>query len=186
MPTLIRPTTEKSRDGGVGERGDAVDAEGSEERGLAVMPVEEGEESTKAKALRQPYQPTPEEIAEHELTHIPFRDWCVHCMKGRGQSNQHRCQKGNKDIEDEKKVGALTTFSMDYMFFTVDNEVITKEEAEKFAKEKISFPVIVGKDRQTGAMIAHKVEAKGKGSGYIVKKIITDLESSGTEAQRSC
>ena len=103
---------EESRDGEVGEAKADGDTEDNKEAKGEVMPVEEVEEGTKAKAMRQPYQLTPVEIAEHELTHIPFRDWCVHCMKGRGQSNQHRCQKGNKDIEDEKKVGALTTFSM--------------------------------------------------------------------------
>ena len=42
--------------------------------GRFVMPIEEG---TRVKAQRQPYQPTPAEVAQHELTHIPFREWCV-------------------------------------------------------------------------------------------------------------
>ena len=140
------------------------------------MPIEEG---SKVKAQRQPYQPTPAEIAHHELTHIPFRDWCVHCMKGRGQSNQHRSD--CKKMEGEEiSNGAVTTFSIDYMFLTMDNDIVTKEEAEKTEnKDKIRCPVLVGKDRQTGAMIAHKVLSKGKGNGYIVKRLIADLEELG-------
>ena len=81
MPTLIRPLDNESRNEELG----ATEADGDARK--EVMPVEEiedTEESTKAKAMRQPYQPTQREIDEHELTHIPFRDWCIHCMKGRG------------------------------------------------------------------------------------------------------
>ena len=179
VPTLIRPTSSESRNGEVGTKVVRVDAkEEGEKKSKEIMPVEDEEESVKVKALRQPYQPTAEEIAEHELTHIPFRDWCIHCMKGRGQSNQHRSQ-DSKDKEKEQKEGATTTFSMDYMFLTVENEVITKEEAEKIEVGKISFPILVGKDRLSGAIVAHKVEAKGRGNGYIVKRIIADLEELG-------
>ena len=100
-------------------------------------------------------------------------------MKGRGQANQHRSAKGKKMEDDEVKNGAVTTFSMDYMFLTKDMELVEGEEAEKMGEDKLSFPVMVGKDRKTGAVIAHKVEAKGKGNGYIVKRLITDLEELG-------
>ena len=28
-------------------------------------------------------EPTQKETEEHEATHVPFRDWCAHCMVGR-------------------------------------------------------------------------------------------------------
>ena len=28
-------------------------------------------------------KPTQREREEHEATHVPFRDWCAHCMMGR-------------------------------------------------------------------------------------------------------
>ena len=125
-----------------------------------IMPIEEG---SKAKALRQPYQPTQEQIDGHELTHIPFRDWCIHCMKGRGQSNQHRTDQCQKSKGEEDKIGAISTFSIDYMFLTIENDLVTKDEAKTMEEAgKISCPVLVGKDRSTGAMVAHKVEAKGR------------------------
>ena len=65
------------------------------------------------------------------------------------------------------------------MFLTVENEVITEDEAKKMDPSKIHCPVLVGKDRLTGAMVAHKVDAKGKGNGYVVRKIIQDLEDLG-------
>ena len=27
---------------------------------------------------------------DHELTHIPYRSWCVHCVRGAGRSDAHR------------------------------------------------------------------------------------------------
>ena len=37
---------------------------------------DDAEECHKAKAIRQPQEPTRQEIEEHELTHVPFREWC--------------------------------------------------------------------------------------------------------------
>ena len=31
-------------------------------------------------------KPTQREREEHEATRVPFRDWCVHCMMGRGRT----------------------------------------------------------------------------------------------------
>ena len=32
---------------------------------------------------------TAREREEHEATHMPFRDWCAHCMMGRGRTHHH-------------------------------------------------------------------------------------------------
>ena len=34
-------------------------------------------------------RPTQREREEHEATHVPFRDWCAHCMMGRGHPSSH-------------------------------------------------------------------------------------------------
>ena len=34
-------------------------------------------------------KPPVREREEHEATHMPFRDWCAHCMMGRGRSHHH-------------------------------------------------------------------------------------------------
>ena len=56
---------------------DAVDDEAEEEH---VAPG----------ALRDPGQPSPAERAEHDLTHIPYRPWCKHCVRGRAKGRQSR------------------------------------------------------------------------------------------------
>ena len=33
---------------------------------------------------QDPKEPTKVEREEHEKTHLPFRSWCRHCVRGRG------------------------------------------------------------------------------------------------------
>eukprot|EP00971_Amphidinium_carterae_P175044 3469955-Amphidinium_carterae.1 len=37
-----------------------------------------------------PVLPTQQEIEEHNITHIPYRDWCKHCVQGRSKSQHHQ------------------------------------------------------------------------------------------------
>ena len=30
-------------------------------------------------------QPSSQEVQEHMKTHIPYRSWCAHCVRGRGE-----------------------------------------------------------------------------------------------------
>eukprot|EP00971_Amphidinium_carterae_P124609 2468408-Amphidinium_carterae.1 len=46
-----------------------------------------------------PTLPTQQEIDEHKITHLPYREWCKHCVQGKSRSQHH--QRGRK----------LTTFS---------------------------------------------------------------------------
>ena len=48
-----------------------------------------------AEPMQQPKCPTPEEIARHELTHLPAATWCEACVKGRGREAPHRDQRGS-------------------------------------------------------------------------------------------
>ena len=44
------------------------------------------EEAKKPEVLRDPGAPTPKEVEEHNVTHLPFRSWCPHCQrKGTGE-----------------------------------------------------------------------------------------------------
>ena len=55
---------------------------------LEVMPVTIDEqeerlvEAGEPRAVRQQLQPTIGEIATHELTRLPYRSWCCHCVRG--------------------------------------------------------------------------------------------------------
>ena len=56
---------------------------------------ENGEETRKARIPRDPKKPSKEEIEEHNATHVPFRDWCPHCVLGSAPNRPH--QKLNTD-----------------------------------------------------------------------------------------
>ena len=40
--------------------------------------------------MPEPYVPSPAEVARHNLTHLPYRHWCPHCVRARRQCSHHR------------------------------------------------------------------------------------------------
>ena len=59
-----------------------------ESREVAEESEEEEEQAGEVRRPRKvldPREPTEEERKEHELTHLPFRNWCGHCIRGRGK-----------------------------------------------------------------------------------------------------
>ena len=44
--------------------------------------------------VRKINAPTQEEVEKHNRTHLPFRIWCPHCMRGRGKEAPHYRSKG--------------------------------------------------------------------------------------------
>ena len=38
------------------------------------------------KRVADPKMPTQAEIDEHNLTHMPYRSWCIHCVRGRAET----------------------------------------------------------------------------------------------------
>ena len=84
---------------------------GSEERGDKGRSSDDDEpESGRRFVVKKldPREPTAEERREHELTHVPYRNWCEHCVKGRGKEEACR-----KRAEEESGVPEI---HMDYMF----------------------------------------------------------------------
>ena len=55
---------------------------------------EDGEEQGKRSVLEMmdPKLPSRAEIEEHELTHLPYRSGCKHCIRGRGKEAPHKKQ----------------------------------------------------------------------------------------------
>ena len=46
------------------------------------------------KGLPSPAQPTPDEVAKHWLTHLPYRSWCRWCVAAKRQNTPHLRQSG--------------------------------------------------------------------------------------------
>ena len=54
---------------------------------------EDPQEANPARGLTAPAQPTQQERAEHELTHLPFRSWCPRCVANKGRADNHPKQR---------------------------------------------------------------------------------------------
>ena len=97
----VRPLKERRKDeekageeelevGAVGSGDPYVPGGGKEES------AEEDEESEaeagqrKCVRLQDPKLPSKEEVEEHNLTHLPYRSWCRHCVRGRGKEMPHK------------------------------------------------------------------------------------------------
>ena len=94
---------------GVEEGGEAEAAGGREE-------CDEWEEFGNRRVVREhdPRQPSQQEKEEHQMTHLPFRSWCRHCIMGRGREEDCR-----KSMEEERQVPEV---HLDYMFMGDEKE----------------------------------------------------------------
>ena len=130
----------------------------------------------RARPLPQPRLPSRREVQEHELTHIPYRSWCVHCVRGAGRSDAHR-RRARQDEEEREQ--HMTTWSIDYAFMIDNCDLCTREEMERVGWDKTRDTVLVSEDLTTGGIRAHLVSAKGNGDPWIAGKIKDDIEEFG-------
>ena len=125
---------------------------------------EEGEEVQIPKTVKPPIKPTKEEVNEHMISHLPFRTWCAHCVKGKSKSKAHRRRSGERTIP---------TVSIDYTFMS---------EHQGESEEK-GMPILVVKDSRdvdcgTGMIFARVVPRKGAHQ-YAIKRLAGDIEMLG-------
>ncbi len=107
----------------------------------------------------EPTKPTPPEIKEHEATHLPYRSWCRHCVRGRGKSHAHQQRDAEKSYE-------VPHVSFDYCFLG--------QEDEK------ALPVILIRDHRTRTSFSHAVPCKGtKGSSYPARQVSHSIKQLG-------
>ena len=73
---------------------------------------------------RLPYRPTEDEIMSHSNSHLPFRTWCVHCVKGLARDWSHRGECGPQpDIPmDARNFCFINTESDDDVWTILANE----------------------------------------------------------------
>ena len=133
--------------------------------------------------LPDPGKPTAEQLAQHRLTHLPFRAWCPDCVVGKAKDNPHLRQ------AEERKSESMPTISFDYGFAselkTEDlSENCEKDETEKHEEKKEvskdTLKILVVKDQRTKSIFGHAVPQKGiDEQGYVVKAIAADIAELG-------
>ena len=114
---------------------------------------EPADEACNAVPLPAPLQPTPEMVAAHNVSHVPFRSWCTACVRGRGRANAHRMIKDrNQDM--------IPVICMDYL---ADSHQ----------------PVLVVTDRKSKAHWGLAVPSKGIGHPYAATALMSALDDTG-------
>ena len=85
------------------------------------------EEARSTKGMRGPTTPTIQEREDHERSHLPFQNWCAHCIRGKSKSSGH--SSAAPDLERSKSI-----VSLDYAFLGVKKGK-DKAESEKLEDE---------------------------------------------------
>ena len=162
----MNSTTERSECAaeGVEEAEEAKEAE-DEAPEMECHPCGEGldgHEAGKRDTIRvaTPYKPTRDEVEDHNLTHLPYRSWCRHCIRGRGKETSHQQQDG----EDR----TVPEFHMDFCF----------PGYEESSTEYLT--VLVARMRGTRMTMSTVVPSKHVGD-FITKRTVAFLRECGNE-----
>ena len=132
-----------------------------------------------ARGLKVPAIPSPAEVAEHELTHMPAKPWCEHCIRGRGRDEVH----SKTDHVDQ----VVPVIEMDYYYLTEKPEKPDRASASAAAasaavadeEEKNSQTCLVAVCRSTGYLFSTVVTEKGPGCSYAVAAMCSWLHELG-------
>ena len=116
--------------------------------------------------MKDPRLPGEAEIRDHQLTHLPFRSWCRHCVRGRGIEAAHCKTKGDG--------GDVPEFHMDFAF---PNEETTREKGVEREKGLV---VLVVRMRDTKMVMASVVPGKSTGE-FMAKRVIAFFRECGHE-----
>ena len=132
------------------------------------------------RVFTSPGQPSAIERAKHKATHIPFRSWCSHCVRGRGRDRQHRLcsgydQNGHWATPEPPRVG------MDYGFFST-NDLGEDCEADKGT---IKMTLLAVKETLCDSVWSYCVRHKGVlQEPWIAKQIMHDFDTVGLANER--
>ena len=120
---------------------------------------EEMTEGREVASRTSPKAPSAEERRMHNITHIPFRSWCPHCVAARGKNFPHL--RSSEVKEDE-----FPCVHLDYCFM--------RDEAGGE-----SVPVLVSRYSDSKSLAAHVVPHKGTSTEWAVGQVCRDLRKFG-------
>ena len=108
--------------------------------------------------LHQPLLPSPAEREEHALTHVPFRSWCEHCVKGRGEEAMHF---KSKEQPEQLEV------HMDFCF-----------PGEETSNKKLT--ILVVRERKTRMTMSSVAPSKSSGE-FLAKRVLAFMREIGAD-----
>ena len=123
---------------------------------------EEYEEDGIRLGLQSPVKPNSEEIRQHNVSHVPYRSWCQHCVRGKGRTLAHKS--GARGLDKARDV--RPRIFMDYFYLG------RKEEPNE------ALPLLAILDQATQRVFSVSLPMKGLGHQYnaaVVTKLIKIL-----------
>ena len=141
-----------------------------------IMPEEEVAD---LKVAAVPALPSAADVAEHRVTHMPYRNWCQHCVAGRGLGERRGRHVGRQ--HDIPRVG------IDYWFITSGGDLKRRKELKEEYPEDDGGEAKLEEDRkdlkimkclavrchESKAVFAHAVPVKGRDEDNFVAELIT-------------
>ena len=115
------------------------------------------------KLLTTPVLPSPKEREQHNVSHAEYKDWCPHCVSGRGRVTQHK-RSSPEEKEERQGLDATPVLQLDYTFCATRHDPTNVQS------------ILVVKDVSTG-WIEAALLPKGNCAGAIlfVRKVIDIL-----------
>ena len=101
-----------------------------------------------------------EEEEEHEETHLPFRSWCRHCVRGRGKEEACRDAKSDQEVAE---------VHLDFSFMEDDGEDRT-------------LAVLVVKERSRGMVMSIMSPRKSSGQ-WLGRRVMAFMREGGCEVE---
>ena len=114
-----------------------------------VVTTSDGECVQRPRAVPEPRTPSPDLVARHNLTHLPYASWCPHCVAARRANNPHFQR-------EETFRRMIPLLVLDYCFVrnTQDEDLL---------------PLLVGRIYPTRTVFAFPVDMKGRDPVAVAK-----------------
>ena len=119
-------------------------------------------EEAPVKMRRNPADPTSEERARHDATHLPFRPWCPVCVEAWATEDPHYRTTAEEQAKGKARI-------------CVDYCEIGEDLADKTDKQE----VLVARDKWSKMMHASVAECKGNEDTFIAKQLSNFIMSTG-------
>ena len=112
-------------------------------------------------------KPSQREREEHEATHMSFRDWCVHCMMGRGRTHHHIAKQKSED-ESRRPI-----IAMDYFFMKLESTT----SAQSIPEESITC--VADKEDRHQNIMSSVASKKGVEEPWAVERVVKFIDLLG-------
>ena len=125
------------------------------------------EEAEAQRPLRDPGMPTKAEIAEHNLSHLPPRPWCPHCVRGKSRDSP------SLRVAGKFAENLVLRVRLGYCFLTEGGDGEqgdADDDAEREAKVDAKQTILVMQESLCRSVWCYAVDKKGASEEWIVSR----------------